>query len=119
MDAYHINLTGNDISKVDDENIIISARSIAQNMTPENFAQVIDFYVNNYGNTTQRGVAVGHALRNSHRTLQRSAIELLLGILCGISEQEWTDPRNQTAIATAKTIKGMVDNGDLPLGMFV
>jgi hypothetical protein len=58
-------------------------------------------------------------LRFTHRTLQRLAVCFAFGIITGLSEQEYTDPRNETAIQTAKKIAQMLEKGDLPLGLYV
>jgi len=42
-----------------------------------------------------------------------------LGLIAGLAEQEHTDPRNATAIQTAKRIAAMLQNGDLPFGPYV
>jgi hypothetical protein len=58
-------------------------------------------------------------LRFTHRTLQRLAICFAFGIIAGLSEQEHTDPRNETAIQTAKKIKAMIDKGELLFGLYI
>lgn len=42
-----------------------------------------------------------------------------LGLIIGLSEQQYSDARNETAIETAKKLARMVEEGDLPLGSYV
>jgi len=51
--------------------------------------------------------------------LQRLAICFAFGIIAGLSEQEYTDARNETAVETAKKIKQMIDQGELPFGFYI
>lgn len=88
-------------------------------MTNVEMAESIDRFLNSFNNPSLTGIEVGKELRTTHRTLQRSAVAFALGILEGISEQERTDARNEVAIQTAKKIKKMRDDGDLPLGSFI
>jgi len=85
----------------------------------QDFARLLDDYLNAGGKQFPDGQRVGLELRKTHRTLQRQVVAFCLGIICGISEQEYTDPRNETAIATAKKIFEMVSNGELPVGPFL
>lgn len=94
-----------------------SIARIARSLDAGQLAKLLDDWLNYSGMQFDAGYAVGHQLRRSHRTIQRSAVALALGILSGISEQEFTDERNATAIATAKKVKELVENGQLPLGM--
>jgi hypothetical protein len=41
------------------------------------------------------------------------------GLIAGLSEQEYTDPRNETAIQTAKKVAQMLENDDLPFGLYI
>lgn len=97
----------------------VSVSQVAKCATHENFVYLLDCYLNYGGKEFREGKEVGSDLRNTHRTLQRSAVAFALGLLVGISEQEHTDGRNETAIATAKKIKQMVESGELPLGMYI
>jgi hypothetical protein len=40
-------------------------------------------------------------------------------MIAGLSEQEYTDPRNETAIQTAKKVAQMLEKGDLPFGLYI
>ena len=97
----------------------ISVNGLARAITPEQFAHLIEDVCNVMGDSFVKGRAVGELLTHSHRTLQRSAILYFLGAIVAMSEQKWTDARNETAIATAKKIAQMVRDGELPFGPFV
>ena len=97
----------------------VDVSTVARCMTPENFAYLLDCYLNYGGKDFPNGKDVGEKLQRTHRTLQRLAIAFALGVIVGISDQDYTDARNETAIATAKKIAEMVDAGELPLGMHI
>ena len=114
-EKYTINLRtydGEDLGEVD-------ASTVARCMTAENFAYLLDCYLNYGGKDFPCGKQTGEELQRTHRTLQRLAIAFALGLIVGISDQEYTDARNETAIATAKKIAEMVEAGELPLGMHI
>ena len=58
-------------------------------------------------------------LRSTHRTLQRLAICFSLGLIIGLSEQQYSDARNETAIETAKKLAEMFKKGELPTGLYI
>jgi hypothetical protein len=62
---------------------------------------------------------VGLQLRFTHRTLQRLVICFVFGMIIGLSEQEYTIARNETAIQTAKKVKVMIDQGELPFKFYI
>lgn len=97
----------------------ISIYKVAKSMTPENFSKLFEDYLNLGGKQFQEGRLIGLHLRRSHRTLQRLAICFALGVIVGLSEQEHMDPRNETAIATAKKVAEMHKAGELPTGFFI
>jgi len=97
----------------------ISIYKVAKSMSPENFAKLFDDYLNLGGKQFQEGRLIGLHLRHTHRTLQRLAVCFALGIIVGLSEQEYTDLRNETAIKTAKKLAQMFRDGDLPLGSYL
>lgn len=88
-------------------------------LTGQELADLITFNLNVMTRDWGFAEEVGLLLRNKHRTLQRSVVVFCLGILKGISQQEHTDARNADAIATAKQVTEMVENGDLNVGMFI
>ena len=88
----------------------VSVYSIAKCITSEQFAELLDTYVNNYSVGYGHGHNIGLKLRSSHRTLQRSIIVELVGIIAGISEQDYTDARNEHAIKLAKSIKALYED---------
>ena len=93
--------------------------TLAGSMNSENMADVLDEYLNLGGKQFPEGKDVGLKLRNTHRTIQRSIVCFCLGVICGLSDQEYTDARNETAIQTAKKIKTMVDSGELSTGFYI
>ena len=97
----------------------ISAYVVAKSMTLENFAAVLDDFLNLGGKGFREGQLVGLQMRTTHRTLQRLVVCFAFGLIAGLSEQEYTDPRNETAILTAKKISRMLENGELPLGLYI
>jgi hypothetical protein len=97
----------------------VSASQVARCMTHENFVYLFDTFLNYGAKQYHEGLAVGKDLRNTHRTLQRSAIAFALGLIVGISDQEYTDARNGQAIETAKKIAEMYKNGELSVGMHI
>lgn len=82
-------------------------------------AKLFDQYLNLGAKGFPEGKQIGLNLRSSHRTLQRLAICFALGLVIGLSEQQYTDARNQTAIETAKLLAEMFKKGELPTGMYV
>jgi len=98
---------------------VVSIYAIARSMTPENFARLLDNYLNLGGKDFGDGKLIGLQLRHTHRTLQRLAVCFALGLIVGLSEQEYTDARNEEAITTAKMLAQMFNAGELPTGFFL
>ena len=97
----------------------VSIYALARSMTPENFTKLFDQYINLGSKGFSEGKQIGLNLRFTHRTLQRLAICFALGLVIGLSEQQYSDARNETAIETAKKLARMVENGELPTGMYI
>ena len=98
----------------------ISIYKVAKSMSPENFAKLFENYLNLGGKQLQEGRLIGLHLRHTHRTLQRLAICFALGMIVGLSEQDYTDARNEEAIKSAKKLAEMIKNGgELPLGFYL
>ena len=97
----------------------IGTSKLAQSMTMENFASLLDDFLNRGGKGYREGLMTGLQLRCSHRTMQRLIICFAFGLIAGLSEQEYTDPRNETAIQTAKKVAQMLNAGELPLGLYI
>ena len=95
----------------------VSIHAIAKALTIEQMAELLDNYVNNYSISYGNGVKIGEILRSSHRTLQRSVIVVLTGIISGLAHQEYTDLRNERAIALASKIEALF--GEHGAGGFV
>lgn len=97
----------------------ISIYTISKSMTLDNFTRFFDEFLNLGAKDFQDGKQVGLKLRFTHRSLQRLAICFAFGIIVGLSQQEYTDPRNETAIQTARKVKEMIDQGELPFGLYI
>ena len=97
----------------------ISTYALARAITPANFTELFDQYLNLGAKGFREGQQIGLNLRYTHRTLQRLAICFAIGLVIGLSEQQYTDARNETAIETAKKLAQMVEEGALPLGSYV
>jgi hypothetical protein len=87
----------------------VSTNAIAKGMTPESLAGLLEDYVNTFSSGYKRGQKTGRSLQRTHRTLQRSVIVELVGVIAGLAEQEHTDPRNKQSIALAKKIKELYE----------
>jgi len=87
----------------------VSLYALAKCITQEQMAYLLDSWANNFSATYGKGKEIGAILTSSHRTLQRSIITVLVGIISGLSEQDYTDIRNAAAIALAKQIKALYD----------
>ena len=98
---------------------VVSIYGIARSMTPLNLAKLLESFLNLGGKDFGDGKLVGLYLRNAHRTLQRLAVCFALGLISGLSEQDYTDGRNEEAIKTAKKLARMVRDGELPLGFYL
>jgi len=97
----------------------ISIYALARSMTPENFTKLFDQYLNLGSKGFSEGKQIGLNLRTTHRTIQRLVICFALGLVIGLSEQQYSDARNETAIETAKKLARMVENDELPMGMYI
>lgn len=106
-------------STMEDTGETVSIYTVARSMSLDNFTKLFDEYLNLGGKQYAEGKIVGLKLRFTHRSLQRLAVCFAFGIIAGLSEQEYTDARNETAVATAKKVKLMIDQGDLPFGLYI
>ena len=97
----------------------ISVYALAKSITPETFASLLDDFLNLGGKGYLEGREIGLQLRFTHRTLQRLVICFAFGMIAGLSEQEYTDPRNEIAIQTAKKVVQMMEAGELPFGFYI
>lgn len=97
----------------------ITTYALARSITPNNFTKLFEDYLNLGGKGFPEGKRIGLNLRITHRTLQRLAVCFAIGIIIGLSEQEFWDARNDVAIMTAKKLAKMMEEGDLPLGLYI
>jgi len=97
----------------------VSVSNIARSISHEQFVYLFDNFLN-YGMKDYReGYAVGRDLQHTHRSLQASAIRFALGVIVGLSEQEYTDARNEVPVETAKKIAKMLESGELQRGWMI
>ncbi len=97
----------------------VSVSEIARCISHEQFVYLFDNFLN-YGMKDYReGYAVGRDLQHTHRSLQASAIRFALGVIVGLSEQEYTDARNEVPVETAKKIAKMLESGELEKGWMI
>ena len=108
-----------DCSRIEETGETISTYQVAKSLTSENFAALLDEYLNLGGKDFREGKEVGLQLRFTHRTLQRLAICFAFGVIAGLSEQEYTDARNETAIQTAQKVAQVLDAGEFPFGLYI
>jgi hypothetical protein len=93
---------------------------LAKSMSPENFTALFDDFLNYGGKDQGEGELIGKAMQTTHRTLQASAIRFCFGFLNGISKGvQYTDARNEKAIAAAKKVSEMVENGEINYGWMI
>lgn len=104
---------------VEDTGQTISTYQVSKSLTIENFAALLEEFLNRGGKGWREGKQVGPQLRFTHRSLQRLAVCFCLGIICGLAEQQYTDPRNETAIETAKKIVQLIAEGELQFGPYL
>ena len=113
-------MTGNDSRyevEIGEQKISIS--ELSRKLTSEQFAEMIGDRLNAYANAFKNGKEIGKACHQQHPTIQRLIVQFAIGLIGGISQQDYTDARNEYAIATAKKIAAMYENGELNLGPFV
>jgi hypothetical protein len=97
----------------------MNSYQIAKSFSLENFAELLDEFLNLGGKGYREGREIGLQLRSTHRTLQRLVICFAFGLIAGLSEQEYTDPRNEIAIQTAKKVVQLMESGELPVGQYI
>jgi hypothetical protein len=105
--------------KTDDEEKVLNLHSLARSFNASSFAYFLSEFLNQGGKQLRAGITIGEELRTAHRSLQRCAVAFCLGVIVGISDQEYTDPRNETAIRTAKQIKTKLATDELALGPYL
>ena len=118
-DTIKIRAYNSETSHTEETGETIDVYTLAKSLTLENFASIIDDFLNLGGKGYREGRQVGLQLRFTHRTLQRLVICFAFGMIAGLAEQEYTDPRNETAIQTAKKVVQLMESGDLPVGLYI
>jgi hypothetical protein len=117
--SIKINAYNSETSRNEETGETIDVYTLAKSLTLETFATMLDDFLNLGGKGYREGREIGLQLRFTHRTLQRLAVCFAFGLIAGLSEQEYTDPRNETAIQTAKKVVQMMEAGELPFGCYI
>ena len=102
-----------------EEEVSINTYYLVQKLGPEEMAALLSDFCNQGAKGYATGVQVGKTLTREHRTLQRLVITMAFGILVGISEQAYSDARNAEALASALKVKQLLEEGQLPLGLYL
>lgn len=97
----------------------VSISDIVHSMTDENVVYLISEWLNVGMKDQGNGLKIGKAFHSEHRTLQASLFRWCLGIIVGLSEQQYTDARNETAITNAKKIAELLRNNSLEMGRMI
>lgn len=118
-DTIKIKAFNSETSRNEETGETISIYTIAKSLTLETFTSLLDDFLNLGGKGYREGKEIGLQLRFTHRTLQRLAICFALGMITGLSEQVYTDQRNETAIQTAKKVVQLMESGELPVGLYI
>lgn len=108
-----------DSSRNEETGQTIDVYTLAKSLTIENFAAMLDDFLNLGGKGFREGKEIGLQLRFTHRTLQRLVICFAFGIIAGLSEQEFADARNEIAIQTARKVVQLMESGELPVGLYI
>ena len=117
--TIHLKVWNSDTGLNEETGETLNIYQIAKSLSLENFAALLDDFLNLGGKGFREGKEAGLQLRSTHRTLQRLVICFAFGLIAGLSEQEYTDPRNETAIQTAKKVSQMLAEDELPLGPYI
>lgn len=65
------------------------------------------------------GKLIGKFCQNEHRTIQGELIRFCLGLIVGLSDQQYTDARNEVPVRTGKRIALMLEDGTLEKGWMI
>lgn len=85
-----------------EDSMTISVSSLSQRMSKENWNLLLSDYLNNFGNAFTKGYFIGLLFRTEHRALHPNLVDWVMGLLQGLSEQQYLDARNQQAVERAK-----------------
>jgi hypothetical protein len=87
--------------------------------TPEKMAEILEGRMNTMGADYQFGIKTGAIVQTKHRTLQSCIYRFCLGLIVGLSRQEYTDARNEVAVRNGKKIESMIEDGTLEIGWMI
>jgi hypothetical protein len=115
----HVLQTNPDGTKVEVEQSF-SVYELKQHMSEEQFAALLDDWLNSYDNQYNKGQRVARHLFHTHPTGQGFIIRFALGILTAFGEKtDFIDARNETPIAMCRKIKAQVESGELEKGYMI
>lgn len=100
----------------------VSLDLVARNPGKGDMAVLLQGFVSTLGyNSYRQGAALGRLLREANATTQGQIINMLLGILSGMSEQDLDNAsqHNRKALLTARKVDRMIDDKELDLQPFV
>jgi len=98
---------------------VISPYAVARSATHENIADILDDFCNCGMKDYREGETIGKLCQTKHRTIQASIIRFCLGIIIGLSKQEYTDARNEMPVAMGKKLSALIEDGTLKMGWMI
>lgn len=97
-----------------------SVYELKKHMSEDQFAALLDDWLNSYDNQYMKGQRIARKLFGTHPTGQGFIIRFALGILTGFAEKDsFIDARNETPLSMCRKIKAMVDSGELEKGYMI
>ena len=87
--------------------------------TPEQLVEILSDYLNRGTKDYNTGIAAGKVAQNQHPTLQGSMIRFCLGVVVGMSTNDYTDARNATPVALGRKLAQMLKDGTLDMGYMI
>jgi len=98
----------------------VSLYLFGKELTGEILCTLLGSFVNSYSFRFYKVAdAFVDAMIGEHRTVQGLIVNLLLAILARYGKTEYSDGRNDVAVATCKKIKKLVDSGELEYQPFI
>jgi len=97
----------------------VSIYTLSRSMDVYEMGALLEGWINCDFREYREGLAIGKLAHSMHRTLQASLFRFCIGVITGISQQEYTDARNEIAVETSKKIAKMFEDGDLKLGYMI
>lgn len=108
------------VESVDGTEFGITLRDLARTLTPEQMGDLICNFVNSLtrsGTNKDSAERMSAAIQQSHRTLQASAIRLMLEALLAYNPGIWVDARNEGAKAVCDRLRRI--QNEFPADLYV